>query len=71
MFTYHYYAMHQEKPGRVHHFDGLVDSETRIMEASHYKDLKRAIWADSVAKFVVDSEPSDMTLCSLTLLGEA
>lgn len=42
-FVYHYHATHQDRPGTVTHFDGIVVATSRIDSMDRYREVKKAI----------------------------
>jgi len=63
IYTYHFYAIHQEELGSVRHVDGIADLSARISTKDLYLSLKEQIAVRN------NTFARKIAICSLTLLS--
>lgn len=62
VYVYHYYAL-KTSCGVTTHLDGIVNVDALLLNYDDYTSLKSSIREDDLG--------ADLTICSLTLLGES
>lgn len=62
-YAYHYYAIHQIKPGEVAHVHGFFTREEQVSSGEHYLELCKAIGERN------NVDPEKLTICSLTIIA--
>jgi len=62
-YAYHYYAIHQSKPGEVAHVHGFFTREAQVSSAEDYLELCKAIGERNKV------DPERLTICSLSIVS--